>query len=245
MYEIRQSNDGSLTLYSHEFDECYHSTKDGALTEALQKHVIPAFTFCSKPHLRILDICFGLGINTLATLYHFFHQDRVKSIEIFSPELDRNLLQLLPDFTYPEQLAPYKEILLELLRTKRFQSDNITIELFIGNARAYIKSLHAIDVVYQDAFSPKKNPILWTVEYFTDIAKLLTDDGILTTYSQATPVRLALHEVGLKVYELKLGSLKPMTIASKKELPLRRIDMETKKMRSCAKPIKDEDIETL
>jgi len=42
---IVECSDGTLTLYSKEFDEPYHSTKDGALNESLQKHVIPAFKY--------------------------------------------------------------------------------------------------------------------------------------------------------------------------------------------------------
>ena len=64
-----QSEDGSFTAYSKEFDEHYHSTKDGALQESLQKHVIPAlYHVKDKEQISILDICFGLGFNTLATL---------------------------------------------------------------------------------------------------------------------------------------------------------------------------------
>jgi len=37
------TNDGTATLYSKEFDESYHSQKDGALRESLEKHIIPAF----------------------------------------------------------------------------------------------------------------------------------------------------------------------------------------------------------
>ena len=51
------TGDGSATLFSYEFDEPYHSTKDGALQESLEKHVIPAFTFhYGKEKLNILDI---------------------------------------------------------------------------------------------------------------------------------------------------------------------------------------------
>ena len=39
------TDDNSYTAYSREFDEHYHSLRDGALNEALNKHVIPALTF--------------------------------------------------------------------------------------------------------------------------------------------------------------------------------------------------------
>ncbi len=245
-YEPRWSADGSLTLYSKEYDECYHSLRDGALTEALRKHIEPAFFFVRKSHLRILDICFGLGINTLVTIDYFLHRAQgVASLEIFSPELDSELLERLRDFSYPLQLLPYRDILLELIENKVYRSNNIAIELFVGDAREYIKKLSCIDVVYQDAFSPKKNPLLWTVEYFAQIARLLSSDGIITTYSIATPVRLAMDEVGLRVYEMELEGLKKITIASKKELPLARVDMEAKRRRSSTTPLRDRMFEKI
>ena len=242
-YELRQSADGTFTLFSKEYNECYHSLSDGALRESLNKHVIPAFTFNPKSHLRILDICFGLGINTLATIYYLGQQKAVRSAEIFSPELDSDLLQELKYFEYPQPLQPYREILLELIENKVYKSKNIHIELFIGDAREYIKGLQAIDVVYQDPFSPKKNPALWTVEYFQDIAKILDRNGVVTTYSIATPVRLALDEVGFKVYEYEVAGIKKMTIASFKELPLKQIDMDIKRSRATVQAMRDQDIE--
>ena len=42
------------------------------------------------------------------------------------------------------------------------------IEVFIGDARKYIKSLkpNSFDIVFQDAFSSDVNFELWTKEYF-------------------------------------------------------------------------------
>jgi len=45
LHTLTLSDDGSYTAYSKEYDEHYHSTKDGALKESLQKHVIPAYDF--------------------------------------------------------------------------------------------------------------------------------------------------------------------------------------------------------
>ncbi|HFQ60899.1 MAG TPA: hypothetical protein ENK39_01185, partial [Epsilonproteobacteria bacterium] len=55
--EVVLCEDGTNTLYSKEFDEPYHSTKDGALHESLEKHVKPFFSLKShKEKLTILDI---------------------------------------------------------------------------------------------------------------------------------------------------------------------------------------------
>ena len=242
-YEIRQTRNNSFTLYSKEYGECYHSVRDGALSEALKKHVEPAFSLVRKPSLAILDICFGLGINTLATIYHFHRQSFVRHISLYTPELDEDLLKLLPTFTYPEALLPYREILLRLIEDKVYRSENIDIELYVGDARAYVKELERVDVIYQDAFSPKKNPLLWTVEYFKDLAKILDARGVLTTYSIATPVRLGLWEAGFRIYEMEPPGLKKITVASKASLPLKEIDMRKKKERSSSKALRDRDIE--
>ncbi|MCI4407077.1 MAG: hypothetical protein JHC35_07320, partial [Sulfuricurvum sp.] len=91
-----QSCDGSYTAYSPEYDEHYHSTKDGALNESLKKHIEPAFALHSeKDHLRLIDICFGLGFNTFLSLYwrDTYYPDM--TLEIYSPELDGELVASL------------------------------------------------------------------------------------------------------------------------------------------------------
>ena len=72
------------------------------------------------------------------------------------------------------------------------------------------------DIVYQDAFSPSTNPILWTVEYFSDIKKSIKDDAILTTYSIALPTRLALYENGFNVFLNSGDDFRNATVASLK-----------------------------
>jgi len=70
--KLVETEDGTFTARSETYDECYHSTRDGALRESLKKHVEPAFSLVdpSKERLKVLDICFGLGYNTLTTLAH-------------------------------------------------------------------------------------------------------------------------------------------------------------------------------
>jgi len=56
-HRLVRSDDGSCTAYSAQYDEHYHSTKDGALTESLYKHVMPGFScFPDASPVRILDI---------------------------------------------------------------------------------------------------------------------------------------------------------------------------------------------
>ena len=227
-----ESGDGSNTAYSNLFQEHYHSTKDGALSETLHKHIIPAFEFTQeKEQIVILDICFGLGYNTLMTLLFRDRNFPEKKVKIFSPEFDKELITSLYDFKYPKELLPYKNVIDELIRNGRYQDKKTEIELYIGDAREYIKKLHkeSFDVIYQDAFSPSVNPLLWTKEYFQDISSLMKEDAVLTTYSIALKVRLAMYKNGLHIYLKKSDLHRDSTIASKSKLEnCKKIDMEHK-----------------
>jgi len=226
-----QSEDGSFTAYSSEFEEHYHSTRDGALQESLSKHVIPAFKHHKqKDELCILDICFGLGFNTLATLYFVKQQGLNKKLRIFSPEFDAELIASLKSFTYPDIFAPFLPII-EALSTKHvYEDEQLYIELYVGDAREYLRNCsERFDIVYQDAFSPGVNPILWTKEYFGDIGRLINDDGILTTYSMALKTRLALHQNGFNIYLNSGEGYRDATLASKSELTgYEKVDMAHK-----------------
>jgi len=233
--ELIETSDGTFTLYSKEFDECYHSSKDGALRESLNKHIIPAFSLAyPKSHLRVLDICFGLGYNTLATIFYLKSNRIKKSIEILSPEFDKELVKSLVDFNYPKEFEPLKPIIKAISQNGFYKDKDISIELFLGDAREFIKRIDrdSIDIVYQDPFSPKKNPLLWTREYFRDLKAILNENAILTTYSSATPVRMGLYENGFYLYEPPFSGVRLGTIASLCPLELKEIDMELKIKRS-------------
>ncbi|MBE0498841.1 MAG: hypothetical protein IBX43_06305 [Campylobacterales bacterium] len=226
--EIR-SDDGSFTAYSVEYDEHYHSTKDGALNESLCKHVLPALAHThDQEEIVILDICFGLGFNTLATLHAL--KGSGKKVRIYSPELDEELVRSLENFVYPKEFEAFKAVILALSREQYYASENVEITLVLGDAREFVRDTKVkFDIVYQDAFSPKSNPLLWTSEYFKDISTLMKPDAILTTYSIALPTRIALHENGLNVYLHKGEGFRSATIASKSvSLEYEKVDVEHK-----------------
>jgi tRNA U34 5-methylaminomethyl-2-thiouridine-forming methyltransferase MnmC len=215
-HTLAKSEDGSYTAYSKEYDEHYHSTKDGALSESLYKHIIPAYKHCQeKEEVCILDICYGLGFNTLATILYYKEHAPEKKLRIYSPELDEELVKSLAYFTYPDGFEGLKSVIESLSTQGKYEDENLFIELFLGDARAYIKQFHhSFDVVYQDAFSPHVNPILWTQEYFLDLKNAMRKDGILTTYSTALKTRLALYQNGFYIYINSGEAFRTATLAS-------------------------------
>ncbi len=240
LHVMTLSDDGSFTAYSKEYKEHYHSTKDGALYESLVKHVIPSFNLQkNKDEITILDICFGLGFNTLATLYYVKKNNITSKINIYSPELDGSLVKSLSDFTYPKEFEDMHHIVKALLECGIYTDEQFHIEVFIGDAREYIQTFKELkfDVVYQDAFSPSSNPILWTREYFRDIKKIIKEEGVLTTYSIALATRLALYENGFFIYLNEGEGFRTATLASAKKLDNCK-EVDVKHKISCNKDVK-------
>jgi hypothetical protein len=237
--DYKITNDGSKTLFSSQYNQTFHSMQDGALSEALHKHIIPAFTLLNEvKELNILDICFGLGYNTLGTIYYILKNNLNIKVNFFSPEFDEKLVESLKDFDYPKEFDEIKHIIKVLSLDKFYQDDKFKIEIYIGDARKYIKNLTSIDIVYQDAFSSDTNKELWTKEYFSDIEKILSKKALITTYSIATPVRMSLYENNLYIYEYQSIIKKRSTIATNFQMmqidniELKYTDMERKKLHS-------------
>lgn len=226
-----QSDDGSYTAYSPQYDEHYHSTKDGALNESLKKHIEPAFQIHKeKDHLKIIDICFGLGFNTLLSLYYRDTYYPDTTLEIYSPELNGELVASLVTFPYPEIFEPYLNVITDIATLGGYEDERTSITVEIIDARVAMRELPGIwDVCYQDAFSPSVNPLLWTKEYFTDVARLMGNEGVVTTYSIALAIRMGLHENGFDVYLNAGEGYRSATVASKRLLnEFEKIDVEHK-----------------
>ncbi len=225
------SDDGSYTAFSTEYNEHYHSTKDGALYESLVKHVNPAFKIKQKSsEINILDICYGLGFNTLATLLYYKNNNLTSKINIYSPELDTSLVKSLKNFTYPKEFEVFKNIIENITNKGFYEDENFYIEVYLGDAREYVKKFNnKFDVVYQDAFSPSSNPILWTREYFKDVKNSMKKDGILTTYSISLATRLALYENDFFLYLNSGEDFRDSTVAAFNELSeFKLVDIEHK-----------------
>ena len=237
--------DGTNTLFSEEFSEPYHSTKDGALHESLEKHVKPALAIKKEfSSLTILDICFGLGYNSFATLYYIKKHKLTTKIHILSPEFDKELIHSLKNFAYPKEFNELKEIIYKVSQNFYYEDEQFKIEILLGDARESVPNIkQKIDIVYQDAFSPSHNPLLWTKEFFTDIASIGKKDTVLTTYSTAASIRLGLYESGFFIFIHYGEKTRYSTIASIKKLKsFEYIDMELKKVRNpTAKSFCDND----
>jgi tRNA U34 5-methylaminomethyl-2-thiouridine-forming methyltransferase MnmC len=209
--DLIKTGDGSFTLFSEEFGEHYHSTKDGAFNESYYKHVNFAFDILElkniqKNKLTIFDSNFGLGFNTLTTVFKILTDEKYKNIklDIYSTEIDKKLVEGLKNFEYPDfftQNRILKKIIFDVSQTGIYKSENINITVAFKDTIKFLEIFDKkFDLVYQDAFSPKKCPELWSKEYFSLIRKNIKQDGLITTYSTASDVRKNIKSCGFNVF---------------------------------------------
>ncbi len=209
-----ETGDGTFTLFSDAFQEACHSTT-GAKTETILHYVegckIPEKIQIFDP-LVILEVGFGLGVGFKTTL-ELMPKD--KKFYFISMEIDRNLLDWFRE-TNPELRLEWKENILEA------RHDQFTLTIIQGDARQKVPEYFAnhpvkVHAIYQDAFSPKKNPNLWTKEWFSFLKSISQEDVILSTYSASTSIRKSLHETGWGVQKgEKFGPKRTSTRASLK-----------------------------
>ena len=69
-------------------------------------------------------------------------------------------------------------------------------EVKIGDASAVNLGNYSFDYIWQDAFSPKNNPKLWSDKWFQKLSEFSSEKVILVTYSVARVVKDALVEGG-------------------------------------------------
>jgi tRNA U34 5-methylaminomethyl-2-thiouridine-forming methyltransferase MnmC len=72
--------------------------------------------------------------------------------------------------------------------------------LIVGDALVEIPKISKkFDVIIFDPFSPKKQPELWTQEFFSEVSKLAKKGCVLTTYSCARVAKDGLTKAGFSV----------------------------------------------
>lgn len=195
--------DHTITFRSPEWEEHYHSP-DGAYEEALTKYIAPSQLDgrLSQSHIALLDICFGLGYNTLGAI-ETAEQIKQGHLNIHALEMDRRVVQqaALSIQQPPHTHLNWRQILSDLVANGHVRGHYFDITMHWGDARHTAKQIQdaSIDIVFLDPFSTQKNSELWTLDFIQLVQKKMTRHAALFTYSTATPVRSAFLQAGYYV----------------------------------------------
>lgn len=207
----RQTGDGSFTLYNERYQQTYHSIH-GSRTESehvfLQGTGIARHIALQKP-ARVLEVGFGTGLNFLLTgdlalrhrtrlSYWAFERELPPLVQLAALRYDTLLTHgdLFP------ALLNWLQSLHDLHQTGLLTwtfSDRLTLHLISGDATKAPAPDKPVDAIFLDAFSPDKNPELWTVPFFKKLYGTLRPGGALATYSARSLVRKNLTAAGFEV----------------------------------------------
>jgi tRNA U34 5-methylaminomethyl-2-thiouridine-forming methyltransferase MnmC len=184
-----KTKDGSISFFNKQYQEAYHSYH-GAYTEALEKHVqaceIPSLSKNTQK-LEILDLCFGLGYNSLVC---------IKEARKVNPNVEIKIDALEND---PEVFSMMKECH-DLNSIKLLE--NICI-FHIGDARVKILELknNSFDAIFFDPFSPKVCPELWHEDFIKDVVSKAKQGAYISTYSSSRVAKDGFLKAGCEILE--------------------------------------------
>lgn len=198
--ELFITEDGSHTLYVAAIDECYHSTH-GAIQESMHIFIDSCLKFCGKDEIHILEIGFGTGLNAFLSMIEAGRSSKMihfTSIEKYPLQLEKVVL-----LNYPDEIS-----ILHKEEFKRMHSCSWGNEVSISPNFKLTKLnddfttfnfTTKFDLIYFDAFSPEKQPEMWTEKLFATIFNHCNTNAILTTYCAKGAVRRALQSAGFVV----------------------------------------------
>jgi len=200
---LRITEDGSHTIFVKGLDEPYHSMH-GALQESMHVFIKQGLLTVKESSVRILELGFGTGLNALLTL----RESIPLNLEIYYHAVEK----------YPLMEHEYKllnhEKVVDLLPKGTLhkihscpwgEAVQISDRFSLYKEETDFRSMKLppdITLVYFDAFSPDKQPELWSHEVMDAIGRVTKPGAILVTYSSKGVVRRTLTSSGFKVHKV-------------------------------------------
>jgi len=236
------TQDGTVTLHHPEYDEAFHSVQ-GARFEADSLYM-QASGFRERMNREtkvstcaVLDVGLGLGYNALMSIECWMQGLGSGELDLVSLEKTPELVLSLSDPACGWKEGWSEDWRLWSARLKKEEHSSIWRAEFVhpksgrslrwlvsvGDARQSDLSPFAFDFVWQDAFSPRKNGELWSVEWFQKLREASRPEVQLVSYSVARIVRDHLEAAGWQPLRVKTSTSKQATITGKKQWLLARL----------------------
>ena len=186
--KVIETGDGSHTLYNEDLDETYHSTH-GALTESKHVFIKEGLDYYrvknpKQTSIAILEIGFGTGLNAILTLQAAI-ENKIK-IDYYTLEPFPLNTEIIKKLDYKSLFdGPYQSYYDQLHQLPWVAENTIASYFKIIKSTTSLQDFSSdkeFDLVYFDAFAPRKQPELWELNSIQNSVKFLKEKGVLVTY---------------------------------------------------------------
>jgi tRNA U34 5-methylaminomethyl-2-thiouridine-forming methyltransferase MnmC len=210
-YRLVELANGAKTLFSASYGEKMHPglgpAAEADLLYVRQLHLCERIA-AQPDEFVVWDVGLGAAANALAALRAT--REIAGRLRLVSFDNTSEPLTFALDHSAAlDHVAGYQEQLAQLLRDRHATFANgqlqVTWEFHLGDFPAFVaKRQTAVPpphAIFYDAFSPAKNPAMWTLPVFADLFHALDPARpcALTTYSRSTMIRATLLLAGFFV----------------------------------------------
>ncbi|MBM3161033.1 MAG: tRNA (5-methylaminomethyl-2-thiouridine)(34)-methyltransferase MnmD [Bacteroidetes bacterium] len=194
--ELKETKDGSHTLYVPELNEHYHS-QHGAVQEALHvfiNHGLKPLLHQNRP-LNILEVGWGTGLNCLLTCQHCGETN----IDYTGVEAFPIQSSLHEKLNYVQSLKIPNELYKKMTDAPWEIETEITSNFHLTKVHATIQEWHtknSFDLIYFDAFGPRAQEEMWQIETLEKVVRMLRLGGVFITYCAKGQLKRDLKALG-------------------------------------------------
>ena len=191
---LESSSDGATSALIGDMGHYLHPPYGAALS-ARERYARPTLERHDGERLRVLDVGFGLGLNSLELLRACADAPHSPMLEITGIEHDRRPALLAGEETAacfpspPPPLPDWNAVLAALADGQSLAGDWGSLKVEWGDARHLVRSLDdKFDVIWLDGFKPAISPELWSAEFLQLLHDHLAPGGFLLTHERSITV---------------------------------------------------------
>lgn len=202
--KIITTEDGSHSLYVPEIRESYHSSH-GAYRESIHVFMLYGLEAWAvrnpdKRPVRIFEVGFGTGLNAWLTLV-WAEQNQIPVLyhTIEPYPLEENIYKQLNYGEMDDAIWHFKPYFNKIHRMSWDKGEAVTPYFNMKKDKTTLQEveLYPSDIVFFDAFSPKKQPELWEPEMIKKAVNAMNDQAVFVSYCATGQLKRNLKSFGL------------------------------------------------
>lgn len=201
--EVRQTSDGSKTLYLPDLDETYHSSH-GAIQEAMHVFIEHGlkFTAPKTKELTIFEMGFGTGLNALLTAqWAEQHSCSIRYIGIELHPIPKDIWQQMDYVQEVLERERYSNIMAAEWGEYQVIEPNFQLKKVEEDILG-LQLVEQVDLIYFDAFGPRAQSEMWDLPVLTKMYERLNPGGVFVTYCAQGQMKRNLKSLGFSLESL-------------------------------------------